>query len=171
MMDMDGLKPAHEAGTRDSTRKREAYFLDYAKEVQSVAEMPLMVTGGFRTVAGMNAALQAGEADLIGLGRPLCVDVDAPGQLVSGEIAALEQWEKTLRIGPGIFGPNSSIGIFKALNGFGMQGWYYHQLHRIADGLEPNRKLGVLSAFFKMQGIDSKMAKAYHADLNQTGTS
>ena len=52
---------------------------DYAKEVQAVADMPLMVTGGFRTRAGMNAALEAGEADLIGLGRPLCVDVDAPG--------------------------------------------------------------------------------------------
>ena len=165
MMDMDGLKPAHEEGARESTKKREAYFLDYAKEVQAVAKMPLIVTGGFRTAAGMNDALAAGEADLIGLGRPLCVDVDAPGQLLSGDLDELIKWESTLRIGPGIFSPNSSIGIFKALNGFGMQGWYYHQLHRIADGEAPNRKLGVLSAFLKMQGIDSRMAKAYHADL------
>ncbi|MEM1148274.1 MAG: NADH:flavin oxidoreductase/NADH oxidase family protein [Pseudomonadota bacterium] len=170
MMDMEGLKPAHEAGLRESTRNREAYFLDYAQDVQTVADMPLMVTGGFRTSAGMNAALQSGEADLIGLGRPLCVDVNAPAQLIAGEIDALQKWERTLRIGPGIFGPNSSIGLFKALNGFGMQGWYYSQLHRIADGLEPNRKLGVLSAFLKMQGIDSKMAKAYHADLKLAET-
>lgn len=165
MMDMEGLKPIHEDGARKSTQKREAYFLDYAKEVQAVAEMPLMVTGGFRTVAGMNDALASGEADLIGLGRPLCVDFDAPAHLLSGERSELPKWEKTLRIGPGIFGPNSSIGLFKALNGFGMQGWYYSQLHRVADGEEPNRKLGVLSAFLKMQGIDSRMAKAYHADL------
>jgi len=165
MMDMDGLKPVHEEGARTSTKRREAYFLDYAKDVQSVASMPLMVTGGFRTLSGMNDAIAGGEADLIGLGRPLCVDVDAPSQLLSGNLEDLPKWEKTLRIGPGIFGPNSSIGLFKALNGFGMQGWYYSQLHRIADGLEPNRKLGVLSAFLKMQGIDSKMAKAYHADL------
>ena len=165
MMDMEGLKPAHEDDARESTKRREAYFLDYAKEVQSVAKMPLMVTGGFRTRDGMNDALASGEADLIGLGRPLCVDVDAPSQLISGALDELPKWEKTLRIGPGIFGPNSSIGLFKALNGFGMQGWYYTQLHRIADGLEPNRKLGVLSAFLKMQGIDSRMAKAYHADL------
>ena len=170
MMDMEGLKPVHEDGASASTIKREAYFLDYAKEVQSVAEMPLMVTGGFRTAAGMNAALASGEADLIGIGRPLCVDVDAPAQLVSGALSELPKWEKTLRIGPGIFGPNSSIGLFKALNGFGMQSWYYSQLHRIADGLDPNRKLGVLSAFLKMQGIDSKMAKAYHADLKQKAT-
>ncbi len=165
MMDMDGLKPVHEEGARTSTKRREAYFLDYAKDVQSVARMPLMVTGGFRTLSGMNDAIAGGEADLIGLGRPLCVDVDAPSQLLSGNLEDLPKWEKTLRIGPGIFGPNSSIGLFKALNGFGMQGWFYTQLHRIADGLEPNRKLGVLGAFLKMQGIDSKMAKAYHADL------
>jgi 2,4-dienoyl-CoA reductase-like NADH-dependent reductase (Old Yellow Enzyme family) len=165
MMNMEGLKPAHEDGARESTKRREAYFLDYAKEIQAVATMPLMVTGGFRTLEGMNDALAGGEADLIGLGRPLCVDVDAPAQLISGAVKELPRWEKTLRIGPGIFGPNSSIGLFKALNGFGMQGWYYTQLHRIADGLEPNRKLGVLSAFLKMQGIDSRMAKAYHADL------
>ncbi|MEM9571239.1 MAG: NADH:flavin oxidoreductase/NADH oxidase family protein [Pseudomonadota bacterium] len=165
MMDMEGLKPAVDEGARESTKKREAYFLDYAKEVQAVAQMPLMVTGGFRTAAGMNEALAGGEADLIGLGRPLCVDVDAPNQLLSGDLDELTKWETILRIGPGIFSPNSSIGLFKALNGFGMQGWYYHQLHRIADGDAPNRKLGVLSAFLKMQGIDSKMAKAYHADL------
>ncbi|MCR9078790.1 MAG: NADH:flavin oxidoreductase/NADH oxidase family protein [Hyphomonadaceae bacterium] len=165
MMDMEGLKPVHEDGARESTKKREAYFLDYAREVQTVAKMPLMVTGGFRTLAGMNDALAGGEADLIGLGRPLCVDVDAPAQLLSGALTELPKWEKTLRIGPGIFGPNSSIGLFKALNGFGMQGWFYTQLHRIADGMDPNRKLGVLSAFLKMQGIDSRMAKAYHADL------
>lgn len=168
MMDLDGLQPAHQENVRESTRKREAYFLDYAQDVQAVAQMPLMVTGGFRTAEVMNGALASGEADLIGLGRPLCVDADAPAQLLSGAINELPRWEKTLRIGPGIFGPNSSIGLFKALNGFGMQSWYYMQLQRIADGLEPNRKLGVLSAFLKMQGLDSKMAKAYHADLKQS---
>ncbi len=170
MMDIEGLKPVHDDGARESTKQREAYFLDYAKEVQAVAKMPLMVTGGFRTAAGMNDALASGEADLIGLGRPLCVDFDAPAQLLSGDLSELPKWEKTLRIGPGIFGPNSSIGLFKALNGFGMQGWYYSQLHRVADGEAPNRKLGVLSAFLKMQGIDSRMAKAYHADLKAGDT-
>ena len=170
MMDMDGLKPAHDQIVADSTKKREAYFLGYAKEVQAIAEMPLLVTGGFRTRDGMNAALQAGEADMIGLGRPLCADTDAPGQLLSGDIDELKAWEKVLRIGPGIFSPNSPIGMVKAINGFGMQGWFYHQLHRIADGEAPNRKLGVLSAVLKMQGLDSKMAKAYHADLKSTET-
>ncbi|MDJ0920376.1 MAG: NADH:flavin oxidoreductase/NADH oxidase family protein [Henriciella sp.] len=167
MMDMEGLQPSEAQPVRESTRKREAYFLDYARDVQGVATMPLMVTGGFRTVEAMNTALSDGEADLIGLGRPLCVDVDAPKQLLSGELTELTSWEKILRIGPGVFGPNSSIGLFKAMNGFGMQGWFYHQLHRIADGEGPNRKLGLISAFLKMQGLDSKMAKAYQAALKE----
>lgn len=165
MMDMDGLKPVFEDGAKESTKRREAYFLDYARDVQEVATMPLMVTGGFRTIGAMNDALAAGEADLIGLGRPLCVDVDAPKQLLSGELAELPKWEKTLRIGPGILSPNSPIGLIKALNGFGMQSWFYHQLHAIADGKPVNRKLGVFKAFRVMNGLDSKMAKAYQAAL------
>lgn len=167
MMDLAGLKPVFEEGVRTSTRAREAYFLDYASRVQATARMPLMVTGGFRTLGAMNSALKQGEADLIGLGRPLCVDVNAPAQLLAGEIESLPKWEKRLRIGPGLLGPNSSLGLVKALNGFGMQGWFYTQLHRIADGLEPNRQLGVLSAFMKMQGLDTRMAKAYRKALSQ----
>lgn len=34
---------------RESTRKREAYFLDYAQTIREVCDCPLMVTGGFRT--------------------------------------------------------------------------------------------------------------------------
>lgn len=72
------IKGAVDDGTRqpprDSTIRREAYFLQYAAQVKPVARMPVMVTGGFRTIAGMLAALNSGEADLIGLGRPLCID-------------------------------------------------------------------------------------------------
>ncbi|MEM9053962.1 MAG: NADH:flavin oxidoreductase/NADH oxidase family protein [Pseudomonadota bacterium] len=166
MMGMEGLKPVFEEGVRESTKAREAYFLDYAGEVQGIANMPLMVTGGFRTLDGMNAALAGGEAYMIGLGRPLCVDVDAPYQLLGGVQQELPKWEKTLRIGPGWLGPNSPIGLVKALNGFGMQSWFYSQLHAIADGQPVNRKLGVFSAFLKMQGLDAKMAKRYHAGLD-----
>ncbi len=165
MMDMDGLKPGHDERLKQSTKAREAYFLDYARDVQAIATMPLMVTGGFRSLAGMNAALAAREADLIGLGRPLCVDTDAPAQLLSGAQAELARWEKTLRIGPGLLGPNSPIGLVKALNGFGAQAWYYSQLHALADGRSVNRKLGVFKAFRSMNGLDGKMAKAYRKTL------
>jgi 2,4-dienoyl-CoA reductase-like NADH-dependent reductase (Old Yellow Enzyme family) len=82
MMDQEGLQPAFDQPVAESTRAREAYFLKYARAVQDRAKMPLMVTGGFRTVAAMNDALAAGEADLIGLGRPLCVDTAAPARFL-----------------------------------------------------------------------------------------
>jgi 2,4-dienoyl-CoA reductase-like NADH-dependent reductase (Old Yellow Enzyme family) len=42
---------------RDSTRQRESMFLKYAKSIKAAANMPVMITGGFRTLAGMEAAL------------------------------------------------------------------------------------------------------------------
>lgn len=165
MMDLNGLQPVFEEGTAHSTRMREAYFLDYAADVQARIDVPLMVTGGFRSRAGMNGALATGEADLVGLGRPLCVDADAPADLLEGRCDTLQSWEKILRIGPGVLGPTSPLGLVKVLNGFGMQSWFYSQLHAMADGRPVNRRLGVFRAFLKMNGLDARMARAYRAAL------
>ena len=163
MMDLDGMEPVFEPGLRASTRKREAYFLKYARMVQAKAEMPLMVTGGFRTTAAMDTALDDGDADLIGLARPLCVDTDTPAKLLHGDIDSADAWEKQLRMGPGIFGPNSPLKLIKAINGFGAQGWYYEQLKRLGAGEPPNPELGVLSAFLTYQRSEAAAAKALKA--------
>lgn len=165
MMDLDGIQPIFEEGTKASTRKREAYFLDYAGEVQEHAAMPIMVTGGFRTRTAMNDALAQGDTDLIGLARPLCVDVEAPAKLLSGDLEELEKWENILRIGPGWIGPKSPLGVVKAINGFGAMAWFYKQMHAIADGEPVNRKLSVLKAFIASQGRDARLARAYQKAL------
>jgi len=51
---------------------------------KEIKQIPLIVTGGFRTVDGMNSALNQG-ADIIGLGRPFCTEPDFPKKLLSGE--------------------------------------------------------------------------------------
>ncbi|WP_375542243.1 alpha/beta fold hydrolase [Paraburkholderia sp. CNPSo 3274] len=51
-----------------STAAREAYFLEFAEEVRKRIQVPLMVTGGFRTADGMNAALRSGSLDVVGEG-------------------------------------------------------------------------------------------------------
>lgn len=165
MMDMEGLVPSFEETKRSSTREREAYFLSYAASVQDRASMPVMVTGGFRTLAGMNEAVVAGGADLIGLGRPLCVDTATPKKLLSGEIAAADRWESRLRMGPGIFGPNSPIKLIKALNGFGAQGWYYEQIRLLAADKAPDAQLGVLQAFLAHQRRETSGTKAWRAAM------
>jgi tRNA-dihydrouridine synthase len=50
---------------------REAFFLDFAVALrQHFRDVPLMLTGGFRSREGMAAALEHGHCDIIGLGRP-----------------------------------------------------------------------------------------------------
>lgn len=55
--------------------------MEFAGAVRSVAKMPVMVTGGFRTGAGMTDALAAKELDVVGLGRPLIADPRTPARL------------------------------------------------------------------------------------------
>ncbi len=166
MMGQDGLKPAHDPlrERSESTRQREAYFLDYARAVKAEAAMPVMVTGGFRSRAAMDAALADEAVDLIGLGRPLCVDPDLPSALLSGETAAAERWEDRLRLGPTrLLGPASPIGGVKMLNGLGAQAWYYEQIDRLAGGRAPDLRLGLMKAVRRRQGQDRRAVRAMQA--------
>ena len=130
---------------RASTRAREAYFLDYAAAIRRVATMPVMVTGGFRSRAGMEAALGAGDCDVIGLGRPLCWRPDAPRRLLARELERIEDLDGRLRLRErGWLSPASRGIAGKALNAFAAQAWYYGQIFRLADGLAPDLGRGPL---------------------------
>ncbi|MBO9399994.1 MULTISPECIES: NADH:flavin oxidoreductase/NADH oxidase family protein [unclassified Shimia] len=59
---------------KESTLKREAYFLEYAEKVKSQISTPLVVTGGFRSSEGMSEALGTGAMDMAGVARPFAVD-------------------------------------------------------------------------------------------------
>ena len=63
---------------KESTKKREAYFLEYAESIKSVITCPLMVTGGFRTFDFMERSLIDDQLDVVGMGRALCLDPDFP---------------------------------------------------------------------------------------------
>ena len=86
-----------------------------------------MVTGGFRTRAGMEQALAGGPVDVIGLGRPLCTDPDVPKPLLAGVDAALPSYEHSLRLGSGVFAPSSGVLLFKLINMLGQQRDFLHQ--------------------------------------------
>ncbi|KAJ8611636.1 hypothetical protein MRB53_037860 [Persea americana] len=60
---------------RDSTRKREAFFLEFADQIAPVLKKTkTYVTGGWKTVAGMVDAIKTGSIDGIGIGRPLAAE-------------------------------------------------------------------------------------------------
>jgi len=160
MAGLDGAEPAFEEKVRESTRAREAYFIDYALAVAKVARMPLMVTGGFRTRAGMEEALAAGACQVVGIGRPLCGDPLAAKRLLHGETQSMPVYEKMLRLGPGWLGPNSPFSIFKMINGWGAQGWYCLQLIRMGEGHDPDLRMSVFQAFRSYAQNEAKAAKA-----------
>ncbi len=65
--------PAMQGEARDGrTLAREAYFIEFAKDLQSVAAMPLMVTGGIRRRAVAQQVVDSGVA-MAGIGTALAI--------------------------------------------------------------------------------------------------
>ncbi|SDO36495.1 2,4-dienoyl-CoA reductase [Lutimaribacter pacificus] len=80
-----------EENKRASTRAREAYFLDFARDIVAVAEMPVMVTGGIRRRATAGDALapedgRAGVA-MVGIAQALAYAPDLANRWQKGEHA------------------------------------------------------------------------------------
>lgn len=81
------------------TAARESFFIQYAKEVrEKYPSVPLMVTGGFRTRLGMQMAIEEGGCDLIGVGRPACVEPRMPNTVILNKNIADE--DAKIRLDP-----------------------------------------------------------------------
>ncbi|MGN5764886.1 NADH:flavin oxidoreductase/NADH oxidase family protein [Acinetobacter calcoaceticus] len=118
-----------------STIAREAYFLEFAEKIRQHVSCKLMVTGGFRTVEGMNAALASGACDFIGIARPLAVEVDLPERLIAGHNVryAVNQIKTGI---PFV----DKMAIMEII-------WYAAQFKAIGQGKKPNPKLSPLLVF------------------------
>ncbi|KAI1365680.1 NADH:flavin oxidoreductase/NADH oxidase [Xylaria arbuscula] len=76
----------------DRSKAREAFFLEFAKAIRhEFPSVPLMVTGGFRTRQGMRSALDSGDCDLIGIGRPAAIHPELPNDIVFNKNIADEE--------------------------------------------------------------------------------
>lgn len=111
-------------GQKESTKKREAYFLEYAEKVRKEIKTPLMLTGGFRSAEAMKEALRSGTVDLIGLARPLAVEPDLPARILASNASARPA--KRHRVG------------IKMFDGFVELIWHTQQLHRMGAGKDPD---------------------------------
>lgn len=110
---------------RESTRQREAYFLDFAAKARQAVRTPLVVTGGFRTAEGMADAIRSGAVDSVGLARALAVEPDLPHRLLAGQDPRFDIVPRTTGVG---FIDRS--GMLETL-------WYSNQLKRIGRGQPP----------------------------------
>lgn len=148
MVGYQGDEDTADPDAKASTREREAYFMEYAKKVREVATMPIMVTGGFRSRQVMEAALASGDADVLGIGRPLVTDPHFVKRLFEGTVDEAEKQELKLNIGGGFLGPASRSVTLKFMNVFGQMGWFYMQLLRIGNGREADYRMGALRGLF-----------------------
>ncbi|MEV6406374.1 NADH:flavin oxidoreductase/NADH oxidase family protein [Streptomyces bobili] len=134
--------PAMTGSAAASTRAREAYFLEYARTVRALAgDVPLAVTGGFRSRGAMEAAVAGAECDVVGMGRPTATTPDAADVILTGraETVVAHQLRSGMRR---VLGKVTDV---KALDGVLDLNWHTDQLHRLGAGLEPDLRRGRLA--------------------------
>lgn len=132
-------------GVKKSTREREAYFLEFAEKVRQHSQMPLMVTGGFRTRAGMDNALASNACDFIGIARPLAVEPDCPNTLIQG--GDVKHAIKPIKTGIDAIDKRGILEII----------WYAAQFKAMAKNKEPNPNLSpkkVFAKYFLASGVN-----------------
>lgn len=149
---------AKSADVRESTRKREAYFLEYASAIRAAANIPLMLTGGFRSREVMERALHEREVDVVGLARPFCTQTDLSKGLIARSIDEVDTYETGLVMGTGFWGNNSSSGTIKSINDVGQVGFYYWQIIRLSQGLGIDTTLKVFKSFLKHMVRDIRLS-------------
>ncbi|MEM6300834.1 MAG: NADH:flavin oxidoreductase/NADH oxidase family protein [Pseudomonadota bacterium] len=158
LLGLEGLEPIEEQAVAESTLRREAYFVDFAIAMREAITIPLMVTGGFRSRAAMEQALAEGGAAVIGLGRPMCVQTDAPKRILNGE-ASLPRYEQTLSLLPNWLQFLNRIGLVRTLSSFATQYWFYAQLTAIGERGRPLDELSVFAATRQVMGQQSQFLK------------
>ncbi|MDY5422205.1 NADH:flavin oxidoreductase/NADH oxidase family protein [Actinobacillus porcinus] len=122
-----------------STQKRETFFLDYAEKARAVCNVPLIITGGFRSENAMNEALQSGHLDFIGIARPFALQPDLPNQIQQGNYQTIV----TNRIKTGFAPVDNKLGAVLEMD------WYMAQMALIGDGKQPNPKLSPWKVLLK----------------------
>ncbi|GAO47484.1 FMN-linked oxidoreductase [Saitoella complicata NRRL Y-17804] len=95
---------------RESTKKREAFFLEFADEIRPLLKKTIIyVTGGFRTVPAMVHAVSSGSCHGIGLGRPLTAEPFLCRDILSGSVNACLNNKLPSDMGMQIVGAGSQI--------------------------------------------------------------
>ncbi|MDY3049935.1 MAG: NADH:flavin oxidoreductase/NADH oxidase family protein [Rothia sp. (in: high G+C Gram-positive bacteria)] len=101
-------------------------LLTYAKALAQQTSLPLISTGGFRSVEAMEEALAEGVS-MIGLARPLVLNPELPTEIRRGQVRT---WQ-TPRVGTG------SARLDRAFQFLLSISYYEGQMRRLGRGKEP----------------------------------
>ncbi len=129
--------PAMHGQARDGrTLAREAYFLEFAQDIATVATMPIMVTGGIRRLAVAEQVLDSG-IDMVGIGTALALDPHLPRDWQAGKSSA-----PMLR---------PITWSNKVLASLAYMSMVKHQLRRLGKGKGSNPGVTPVRAFLEQQ--------------------
>lgn len=147
--------PAMQGSPADgsSTAAREAYFIDFARDIAGVATMPVMVTGGIRRRAVAEAALSP-EGDrigvaMLGIATAMTVEPALPARWRAGE--SLEIDLPSLKWKNRALAAGATMAIAKL------------RLRRIAAGKIMKRTPSPMLTFIGDQLRTHRLAKRYRA--------
>ena len=148
--------PAMQGHTDESsTSKREVYFIDFARDVASVAAMPIMVTGGVHRLKTAEAAIGNG-VDVLGIARAMAFVPDLPDQWRAGKSAEIAL--------PDVKWKNRTMA------GLATMALTKRQLNRLAAGKRPKAGLSPVLSLIGDQMNGKKLTKRYRAwRLSRTG--
>jgi len=143
-----------------STVLREAFFMEFARDIRkSLKHTPIMVTGGIRSKATMQLALDTGDCDVIGIGRPLCGAPDASNRLLTGELSEMPRYEKSLHL-PMPLLPLMFTSFGPKFRFLCQMQWCFTQERNIGFGSGVDSTMGILRGMLKNQNEDRRQAAA-----------
>lgn len=129
--------PAMQGESRDGrTLAREAYFLEFAREMIGVATMPLMVTGGIRRRTVADQVIASGVA-MVGMATALSIDPELPNRWRLGQPS--EPQLKPIRWKNKMLGAMANMAVVK------------FQLMRLSTGRVTNPTVSPMRALIAQQ--------------------
>ena len=156
LLGVEGMEEEEKQNVAESTMMREAYFVDFALAMQDKVSIPLMVTGGFRLRGAMEQAVTGGSADLVGLGRPMCVMTDAPARLLQG-LDELPRYERELSLFPPWLAFLHRVKALRTMATFGVQYWFYAQLDVLGKEGHAQPSMSVFAATRRIMSLQKKL--------------
>ena len=118
-------RPAMMGATSKSTNQ--VFFAEYSKKLKQKIDIPVVVTGGIRSINAMNTLFNDNTTDFIGIARPLTIDPNIPNKIKQGTYTIVE----TTRVTTGV---KKLDKIFGSLLGIV---YYQVLMQNIAKGKEP----------------------------------
>ncbi|WP_414050812.1 NADH:flavin oxidoreductase/NADH oxidase family protein [Macrococcus animalis] len=101
----------------------EVYFLDYAKQMSEIVNVPISVIGGFRKQQSMIDAITNTNVSMIGIARPLVLNPELPNQLQNGTYQDMSIPRLTTKV----------KAIDKMLGGFIGIAYYEQQIRKLGN--------------------------------------